>query len=48
VNYFAKINSSFYNENDSPQPQVLVALGLLKTNPIPFKPPENSKMVPAS
>jgi len=35
-----------YNEKLSPQPQVLLALGLLNINPFPFKPPENSKVVP--
>jgi len=35
-----------YRENDSPQPQVLLALGLLKTNPLPFKPPLYSRVVP--
>jgi hypothetical protein len=35
------------NEKDSPQPQVLLALGLLNTKPFPLRPPENSKMVPA-
>ena len=34
-------------EKLSPQPQVREAFGLLNTNPFPFKPPENSKMVPA-
>ena len=38
---------SNYKEKLSPQPHVLDALGLLKTNPFPFKPPEYSKVVPA-
>jgi len=33
--------------NDVPQPQEVFALGLLKTNPLPFKPPEYSRVVPA-
>ncbi len=28
----------------SPQPQVRAALGLLKKNPLPFRPPENSRV----
>ena len=29
-----------YTLNEVPQPQVVLALGLLNTNPLPFKPPE--------
>ena len=36
----------FYSEKLSPQPQVRCALGLLNTNPLPFKPPEYSRVVP--
>jgi hypothetical protein len=35
-----------YALKDSPQPQVFEALGLLKINPLPFKPSEKSKIVP--
>ena len=29
-----------YTLNEVPQPQVVLALGLLNTNPLPFSPPE--------
>lgn len=35
-----------YREKLSPQPQVLLALGLLKIKPLPFSPPEYSRVVP--
>ena len=41
---YAKIK--FYKEKLSPHPHVLSALGLEKTNPLPFKPPEKSRVVP--
>ena len=35
-----------YKLKDSPHPQVLFALGLLNTNPVPLRPPEYSNVVP--
>jgi hypothetical protein len=40
------LNVIIYTAKLSPQPQVLEALGLLKTKPLPFNPPEYSKIVP--
>ena len=36
-----------YTPKEVPQPQVVLALGLLKTKPLPFRPPEYSRIVPA-
>ena len=36
----AKPNAGAYTLNEVPQPQVVLALGLLNTNPLPFKPSE--------
>ena len=36
----SRAGANAYTLNEVPQPQVVLALGLLNTNPLPFKPPE--------